>query len=390
MGTTEWIVVALVVGARLLLPLTIPYVPLVGVIVCLVLDAIDQSIFQQFPAIPLEGYQSYDKALDIYYLSLAYLATLRNWTSRPAFRTSQFLWYYRLVGVVAFELTHVRALLLIFANTFEYFFIFYEAVRLRWSPLRIGVWTAIIAAALIWVFIKLPQEWWIHIAQLDMTDFIKETLFGVSKDATWAEAISANPLVLVAAIAALALLVLVIWWVVTRKAPPSDHGLRIKADPLPPELQGAELYRTVRASARVFDWALVEKVALLGLVSVIFAQILDVQLGSVGVLVFVAIFVAINAMLSQWIARRGRTYSSVAVELPAMALVNLAVVVALQFLERVLGLIDSYAPLSTTLFIIFLVTVITVLFDRYRTIYMARRMLEHGDGDLAPRESHPA
>ena len=34
MGTTEWIVVALVVGARLLLPLAIPYYPLVGVIVC--------------------------------------------------------------------------------------------------------------------------------------------------------------------------------------------------------------------------------------------------------------------------------------------------------------------------------------------------------------------
>ena len=37
-----------------------------------------------------------------------------------------------------------------------------------------GKWTVIISTALIWVFIKLPQEWWIHIAQLDMTDFIKE------------------------------------------------------------------------------------------------------------------------------------------------------------------------------------------------------------------------
>ena len=26
----------------------------------------------------------------------------------------------------------------------------------------------------LWIFIKLPQEWWIHIAKLDMTDFIKE------------------------------------------------------------------------------------------------------------------------------------------------------------------------------------------------------------------------
>jgi hypothetical protein len=48
------------------------------------LDAIDQSIFQQFPKIPLDGYQQYDKALDIYYLAIAYLATsssLSNWSS---------------------------------------------------------------------------------------------------------------------------------------------------------------------------------------------------------------------------------------------------------------------------------------------------------------------
>jgi len=86
----------------------------------------------------------------------------------------------------------------------------------------------------------------------------------------------------------------------------------------------------------------------------------------------------------------GRTFSSVAVELAAMVLVNLSVVVALQVLERVLGLIDSPAPVSTTLFIIFLVTVITVLFDRYRTVYMARRMLEDAGGEVAPHEGRPA
>ena len=34
-------------------------------------------------------------------------------------------------------------------------------------------------AAFIWIFIKLPQEWWIHVAQNDFTDFMKETVFGV-------------------------------------------------------------------------------------------------------------------------------------------------------------------------------------------------------------------
>ena len=47
-------------------------------------------------------------------------------------------------------------------------------------------------AAFIWIFIKLPQEWWIHIAQLDFTDFMKEDVFGVAVDTSWGDAIGEN------------------------------------------------------------------------------------------------------------------------------------------------------------------------------------------------------
>ena len=63
---------------------------------------------------------------------------MRNWTNLDAFGISRFLYYYRLVGVVAFELTQIRALLLVFPNTFEYFFDAYEAVRIRWDPRRMS------------------------------------------------------------------------------------------------------------------------------------------------------------------------------------------------------------------------------------------------------------
>ena len=46
---------------------------------------------------------------------------------------------------------------MIFPNTFEYFFIFYEAVRLRWDPKRMSKTVVIGAAAFIWIFIKLPH-----------------------------------------------------------------------------------------------------------------------------------------------------------------------------------------------------------------------------------------
>ena len=109
------------------------------IIAALVLDAVDGSLLEQFTTVdtgPDGPYQSFDKALDIYYLAIAYVATMRNWTSNAAVRVAQFLFYYRLVGVLAFELTGERAMLLIFPNTFEFFFIAYSLIALRWEPTR--------------------------------------------------------------------------------------------------------------------------------------------------------------------------------------------------------------------------------------------------------------
>src|SRR6188474_3996026 len=208
----DGVIFAAVVTARVAVPLAIPRFPLPAMLAALVIDGIDQTIFQTYTTLDLSGYQSYDKALDVYYLSIAYVATLRNWTNFTAFRVSWFLYYYRLVGVVLFELSQVRALLLIFPNTFEYFFDFYEAVRTRWDPRRMSRGLLIGAAAFIWIFIKLPQEWWIHVAQLDMTDTIKTVIFGVSKDASWVDAIANRPWVLVVLAVVLVVIALVVRW----------------------------------------------------------------------------------------------------------------------------------------------------------------------------------
>ncbi|MGD9714583.1 MAG: hypothetical protein AB7V46_21375, partial [Thermomicrobiales bacterium] len=114
----DLVIFAIVVGLRIVVPLFIPRFPLPAIIVAMVIDAADQTIFQKTTDLDLTNYQSYDKALDIFYLAIAYLSTMRNWRNRVAFETSRFLWYYRLLGVVLFELTHTRSLLLIFPNTF--------------------------------------------------------------------------------------------------------------------------------------------------------------------------------------------------------------------------------------------------------------------------------
>ena len=64
-----------------------------------------------------------------------------------------FLWYYRLIGVTLFEPTDWRPLLLIFPNTFEYFFIFFEIVRTKWNTNRLGTKQVVLAAAAIWIFL---------------------------------------------------------------------------------------------------------------------------------------------------------------------------------------------------------------------------------------------
>jgi hypothetical protein len=208
--TSDWLIFWVVAGARFLLPLTIPRYPVPGIIASLLLDAVDQTIFQQFTGLDLEGYQGYDKALDIYYLAIAYISTLRNWANHFAFQVSRFLFYWRLVGVALFELTHLRPLLLIFPNTFEYFFIFYEVCRLRWDPKRMMGKVLIGAAAFIWIVIKLPQEYWIHIGQIDTTDWIKTSLFRVPVDTPWSEIFKTWPWVFLLAFVVVALVAFIV------------------------------------------------------------------------------------------------------------------------------------------------------------------------------------
>ena len=86
MATTVFIVVVLL---RFFVPLAIPRYPLPAILAALVLDAADQSIFQMFTDDPLPGYQTYDKALDVYYLAIAYISTMRNWRDPVAFRTAR-------------------------------------------------------------------------------------------------------------------------------------------------------------------------------------------------------------------------------------------------------------------------------------------------------------
>jgi hypothetical protein len=336
MGADTMFVV--VVLLRFTIPLFIPKYPLPAILAALVLDAADQTIFSMVTDDPLPGYQAYDKALDVYYQAIAYITTMRTWRDPVAFQISRFLYLYRLVGVALFELSHARWVLLVFPNTFEYFFIAYEFVRTRWNPLRMSATALVGTAAFIWIFIKLPQEWWIHVAQLDFTEFMD--------DHPWAWGV----------IGAAALALAIGLWVNRRKIPTTDWPFTVAVDDHLPPIE-VTVPRTT-----VFDAVLVEKVVFMSLVAVIFAQIIpDVRSSNLGIAIGVAVLVVVNTLVTEWIYRRGHSWQNSFTAFAATLAINLGIVFADSLLSP-----RRDAPSRSTLFVVMVLSLLIALYDRYR------------------------
>jgi hypothetical protein len=330
-----------VVLLRFLVPLLIPRFPLPAILACLVIDAADQTIFQAVTDDPLEGYQTYDKALDVYYLAIAYISTMGNWDDPVAFEIGRFLYFYRLTGVVLFEVLGHRWLLLVFPNTFEYFFIAYEAVRVRWNPRRLTAVALVVMAAAIWIFIKLPQETWIHIAKLDVTEFMAD------HPEAWV------------VLAGVAVVAGVLAWKYRGRVPATDWPLSFDvARHLParePVAAGPEKF---------WSTVLLEKALFLGLVCVIFAHVLpDVRSDDLTVLFGGAALVVLNAGVSQALRRRGRSWPNAARQFGAMLVINGALV-TLDAIFSSRGGADT--PALNTVFFVVLLSLLIALYDRYR------------------------
>jgi hypothetical protein len=328
-----------------------------------VLDGIDQTIFQAFGYDP-PGYQGYDKAMDMFYLSVAYLSVLRNWTSRPAVQVARFLFYYRLTGVVLFELTDWRPLLLIFPNTFEYFFIAYEIVRLGWDPARVSLRRWMLTAAAIWIFVKLPQEWWIHVAQLDVTDTL-----------------AAYPVLYPVLAVVFAGLALFGWFWLWPRLPARAWTWHVAADPLPAEMDtAAERDAWIAAHWRVWSGRTAEKVVLIGFLCLIYGHVLPGRRSSdLELLLGVAGFVLINVLISLAVARRAGGRESAAAAFAVRLLINGGLVLVADWLLRRFG---GDINTGIALFFAGLLSLLITLDDRFRPVSQAR-FATHGAGTRA-------
>lgn len=354
-------VIAVVLALRLVVPLLIPRFPLPALLASLVIDGVDGGIFSALTDMDMDWYQSFDKALDVYYLAIAYLAVRRNWPDRFSVALIAGLWYYRLVGVLAFELTGARWLLLVFPNTFEYAVIAIEAVRTRWNPLRISRRALVITVAAIWVVIKLPQEWWIHVAQLDFTDEFARVVLGVDPEDGWGAGFRNRPWVAVVLVLLAVALVLLARWAWPR-LPRPDWPWRFDADKVSAAIgwvpvRGAGAPALVRTGR---GRPLVEKIVLTALLTVILVEVYPgPEPRPTQVALVVGLVVVANAALMA--LARGRLRGPVVTAAVSFVL-NAA---ALVLLTALVGGRSGVLSAVDVLFFAYVITLVVVLSDRY-------------------------
>ena len=171
----------IVIALRLVLPLTILRWPLAGGILAMLVDAVDVVLVDAIASFlhqPLEfgpDYAQIDKWLDIYYLGLEAIV-VRRWPETLPRRAALALFAWRLAGVILFEVTIYRPLLVVFPNLFENVYLYVLIVR-RWLPSLMPRTIPQLALVLIALLIpKEIQEWALHWEEIHPWQWLRETL----------------------------------------------------------------------------------------------------------------------------------------------------------------------------------------------------------------------
>ena len=156
--------------------------PLAGGLLAIVVDLSDLLLRDVLDLGGIPDYQAFDKWIDQVYLG-AFLVVALRWAG-PERAIAVGLYLFRLVGFVAFELTGERALLLLFPNVFELWFLCVAAVH-RFRP---GfAWRPIVTVAVLAVLLAIKefQEWALHgarlfdsISSLDFIEMVRRWLTG--------------------------------------------------------------------------------------------------------------------------------------------------------------------------------------------------------------------
>jgi hypothetical protein len=349
-----------VMAIRFSVPLLILRYPLPGILVAIAADA-DRAILHAYTSLPLDNYQFYDKSLDVFYLSIAYVATLRNWRDPTAVTIGRFLWFYRLFGVALFALVGDHRLLFLFPAVFEFYFIIYETVRVRWIAERLTGSDLLLMAALAWM-LKLPQEYWLHVARRGTTAWTERNIYRVHP--------STGLLLLIPAVLALVGALVVLGRFLLRWLPPADHSRRFDANKYDSAAQ--QLPGRSRTLEPILNPALLEKIGLVTLVGVVFTEFVPgIDASTVQITFGLTFLVVANAALTFWFGGQGTRWRSPVGDFAVTCAINAPIMFAL---SAAAGSVNASVAVSTASFFVLLASLLIGLHDRYRHGHQWRQL----------------
>ncbi|MBR91461.1 MAG: hypothetical protein CL903_01460 [Dehalococcoidia bacterium] len=129
----------------------------IGGLFVIFIDFSDLIIMNMINLGGVKNYQSLDKILDLFYMSYFLIISLK-W-EKTIKKISFSLFFMRMIGLVFFELTGTRMILLIFPNVFEFWFIgitFFKFRKIQISNRNI-FWILTIS-----IILKIVQEFILH------------------------------------------------------------------------------------------------------------------------------------------------------------------------------------------------------------------------------------
>ena len=147
--------------------------------------------------------------------------------------------------------------------------------------------------------------------------------------------------------------------------------------------RAAEQARAYAEQGVVWSIATLEKVVLLGLLSVIFAQTLPgVDASNLQLFVGISAVVVVNAAFTLALARRSLTLQSIALTVVARTVANVALVAVADWLVHGPG--GGSIDAGATLFFLTMISLLTTLHDRWYSVMESRAASSDEGTGVAP------
>ena len=152
----------IVIFYRLFFSIFIIRFPLFGALLAAISEFIDLNLLKIFEKDALGQYQFLDKNLDLFYLGLeAFVAS--TWSNALVRNTALALFTLRFIGTLLFFITKLDFILVLFPNTFEWFYLIYLLSLFLFKKDFFSTKRIVFYTVIILTIPKLVHEYYLHV-----------------------------------------------------------------------------------------------------------------------------------------------------------------------------------------------------------------------------------